>query len=46
MSMKAEDNIVEICHQATTGEDTANQEHFICAVVTVICGVHMSVKLS
>jgi hypothetical protein len=33
------EGIVEIRHQATTGEDTADREEFICAVVTVIFGV-------
>jgi hypothetical protein len=31
--------IVGICHQATTGEDIANGEDLMGAVVTVICEV-------
>jgi hypothetical protein len=38
VSMEAED-IVGIYHQATTGEDIANWEDFMCVVVTVIFGV-------
>jgi hypothetical protein len=45
LSTEAED-IVEICHQATTGEDKANWEDFMCAVVTVIFGVYNSVRIS
>jgi hypothetical protein len=34
------------CHKATTGEDIANCEDFICAVVTLIFGVCNSVRMS
>jgi hypothetical protein len=44
VSTEAED-IVGIRHQATTGEDIANCEDFMCAVVTVIFGVCNSVRL-
>jgi hypothetical protein len=44
MSTKTED-IVVIRHQATTGEDIANWEELICAVVTVIFGMHNPVRL-
>jgi hypothetical protein len=37
---------VGIHHQATTGEDIANREDFICAVVKVNFGVCNSVRLS
>jgi hypothetical protein len=30
------EGIVEIRHQATTGEDIAHLEHFLCIVVTVM----------
>jgi hypothetical protein len=43
MSMEAED-IVRIRHQATTGEDIANWEDFVCAVVIVISEVCTTVK--
>jgi hypothetical protein len=33
--MEAEDS-VGICHQAVTGEDIADWEEFICAMITVI----------
>jgi hypothetical protein len=45
VSTEAED-IVEIRPQATTGEDTADWEEFMCAVVTVISGVCNTVRLS
>jgi hypothetical protein len=45
MSTEAED-IVGIRHQATTSEDIANWENFMCAVVTVMFGVRNSVRLS
>jgi hypothetical protein len=45
VSSNAED-IVAIRHQATTGEDIANWEDFMCAAVTVILGVRNSVRLS
>jgi hypothetical protein len=38
VSMEAED-IVGIRHQATIGEEIANWEDFVCAVVTVFFGV-------
>jgi hypothetical protein len=45
VSMEAED-IVGICHQATTSKDIANWEDFMCAVVTVIFGMSTSMRLS
>jgi hypothetical protein len=45
VSTEAED-IVGIRRQATTGEDTADWEDFMSAVVTVIFGVCNSVRLS
>jgi hypothetical protein len=45
VSTEAED-IVGIRHHATTGEDIADWEDFICLVFTVIFGVHNSVSLS
>jgi hypothetical protein len=45
VSAEAED-IVRIRHQASTGEDIANSEDFIYAVITVTFGVWNSVRLS
>jgi hypothetical protein len=45
LSKEAED-VIGIRYQAVTGEDIANREDFLCAVVTVIFGVCNSVRLS
>jgi hypothetical protein len=45
VSKEAED-MVEIRHQATTGEDVANGEDFMCAVIIVIFGVCNSERMS
>jgi hypothetical protein len=45
VGMEAND-IVGIHHKATTGEDIANREDFICAVFTVIFGMCNSMRLS
>jgi hypothetical protein len=45
MSTEAEDT-VRIRHQPAAGEDVANGEEFVCAVVTVMFGVCNSVRLS
>jgi hypothetical protein len=45
VSTEAED-IVAIRHQATTGEDTAYWEDFMCVVITVFFGVCNSARLS
>jgi hypothetical protein len=43
MSAETED-IVRIRHQATIGEDIANLEGFVYAVVTVMCEVYRTVR--
>jgi hypothetical protein len=45
LSTETED-IVGIRHKATTGENIASSEDFMCAVATVISGVFNSVRLS